>query len=49
MKTADLHSKIFHDEDAARAHFEVLRWPQGPVCPFCGSVDNATAMQGETT
>ena len=45
----DLTNPIFHDEDKARAHFESLRWPQGPVCPFCGSVDNATAMKGETT
>lgn len=47
--TADLTAKIFHDEDAARAHFEALRWPQGPVCPHCGVVDNATEMKGRTT
>lgn len=45
----DLTNPIFHDEDKARAHFEALRWPQGVVCPFCGSVDNATLMTGETT
>jgi transposase-like protein len=49
MATADLTAKIFHDEDAARAHFEALRWPQGPVCPHCGTVDNATEMKGRTT
>ena len=32
----DLTDPIFHDEDAARAHFEKLRWPDGPVCPHCG-------------
>ncbi|MGZ3274639.1 MAG: IS1595 family transposase [Caulobacteraceae bacterium] len=47
--TADLTAKIFHDEDAARAHFQALRWPHGPVCPFCSSVDNATEMKGATT
>jgi len=47
--TADLTAKIFHDEDAARAHFQALRWPHGPVCPHCGVVDNATEMKGETT
>ena len=47
--TTDLTAKIFHDEDAARAHFEALRWPQGPVCPHCGVVDNATEMKGRTT
>lgn len=49
MATADLTAKIFHDEDAARAHFEALRWPHGPVCPHCGTVDNATEMKGRTT
>lgn len=28
---------IFTDADAARAALEVLRWPDGPVCPRCGS------------
>jgi transposase-like protein len=28
----------FHDEAAARAWFEAARWPNGPVCPKCGSV-----------
>lgn len=27
----------FHDEDAARVWFETARWPDGPVCPKCGS------------
>jgi transposase-like protein len=29
----------FIDADAAREHLEALRWPQGPVCPHCGSYD----------
>ena len=49
MTTADLTAKIFHDEDAARAHFEALRWPHGPVCPHCGTVGNATEMKGRST
>lgn len=47
--TTDLTAKIFHDEDAAREHFQALRWPHGPVCPHCGTVDNATEMNGRTT
>lgn len=47
--TTDLTAKIFHDEEAARAHFEALRWPLGVVCPHCGTVDNATEMKGRTT
>lgn len=45
----NLTNPIFHDEDKARAHFQALRWPHGPVCPHCGTVDNATEMKGETT
>ena len=47
--STDLTAPIFHDEDAARAHFQALRWPHGPVCPHCGVVDNATEMKGRTT
>ena len=47
--STDLTAKIFHDEDAARAHFEALRWPQGPICPHCGVVGNSTEMKGRTT
>jgi transposase-like protein len=28
-------------EEAARAYFEKLRWPNGPVCPHCGNADQA--------
>jgi transposase-like protein len=47
--TCDLTDKIFTDETAARVHFEKLRWPDGPVCPHCGTVDEATELKGETT
>jgi transposase-like protein len=29
----------FHDEDAAIALLESLRWPNGPACPHCGGAD----------
>jgi transposase-like protein len=35
-------------EDQARAYFERLRWPNGPVCPHCGSVQ-VYRLQGEAT
>lgn len=44
----NLTSPIFHDEEAARAHFEALRWPNGPVCPHCGSLDCATRLEGKS-
>jgi transposase-like protein len=40
-------AKHFHDEEAARAWFEAARWPDGPVCPFCGSLKHyATKKPG---
>jgi transposase-like protein len=45
--TADLTAPIYHDENEARAHLEAQRWPNGPVCPKCGVVDNATRLAGE--
>lgn len=47
--TVNLTDPIFTDEDAARAHFEALRWPDGPVCPHCGGVDCATELRGKST
>lgn len=49
-KKTDLRSPIYHDEDAARAHLETLLWPQGPVCPRCGVMeDRITKLQGAST
>ncbi len=40
-------AKHFHDEEAARAWFEAARWPNGPVCPSCGSLKHyATKKAG---
>ncbi len=36
MSKVDLTKPIFHDDDAARAHLEILLWPYGPTCPRCG-------------
>jgi transposase-like protein len=49
MATADLTAPMFNDEDAAWAHFEATVWPDGPVCPHCGSVNNATRLKGKST
>lgn len=32
---------LFPDEAAARGWFERARWPRGPECPSCGSVNRA--------
>jgi len=45
-------ARHFHDEDAARAYLEAKRWPDGPVCPHCGVIDEAyklTPKPGSTT
>jgi hypothetical protein len=36
----------FSTDEACRAHLESVRWPQGPVCDRCGSVDEATPVGG---
>jgi len=36
----DLTLPIYNDENAAREHMERVRWPNGPVCPHCGCVEN---------
>jgi transposase-like protein len=41
--------KIYTDETAARKHLESLQWPDGPVCPHCGVVDNAKLLKGKST
>ncbi len=45
----NLTDPMFRDEDAARAHLEALRWPNGPTCPHCGLVEGITELQGKTT
>ena len=40
-----LPAPYFTDETAATAYLEALRWPSGPVCPHCGTVDKAYATK----
>jgi hypothetical protein len=39
----------YQDEDTARKHLEAIRWPDGPVCPHCGVIDEAYKLNGEST
>lgn len=41
--------KIYTDVDAAREHLEALQWPDGPICPHCGVVGQATLLKGKST
>lgn len=45
----NINARIYHDETAARHHLEKLQWPDGPICPHCGVVDEATELQGDST
>jgi transposase-like protein len=45
----NLSNPIYTDENKAREHLEALRWPDGPVCPHCGSIDNAAELNGKST
>jgi transposase-like protein len=45
MKNTGLLARQYRDEDAARGHIEKTRWPQGPICPHCGVVNEATKLE----
>lgn len=44
----NLTDPIFTDEAKAREHLEAIRWPEGPVCPHCGSVDKVYRLNGKS-
>jgi transposase-like protein len=45
---ANLNNPIYHDTEKARRYLERVRWPHGPLCPHCGSVKDATRLQGQS-
>ncbi|HXS41295.1 MAG TPA: IS1595 family transposase [Stellaceae bacterium] len=45
-RPVDLTNPIFTDIDAARTHFEGIRWPNGPYCPYCGVTGDRVAVLG---
>ena len=49
MKTPELLSDpVYHDEDAARAYLEEVRWPEYVNCPLCGSLDKISKLGGDS-
>jgi len=48
MNLSDV-AKFLNDERAAVAFVEGLRWPEGPICPHCGSGEKVYALEGKTT
>lgn len=45
----NMKAKIFTDETAARRHLEKIQWPDGPICPHCGVINEATELCGDST
>lgn len=43
----DLTNPIYSDPDKARAYLEAIQWPNGPVCPHCGNVDQTRIAKVE--
>ncbi len=44
-----LSQKHLQDEEAAYQWVEAHVWPNGPVCPHCGSAERISKMQGKAT
>ena len=42
---ATLNAAHFKNDDKARQYLEALRWPNGPVCPHCGSTGCTTSLR----
>jgi len=47
--TANLENPIFTDTDKAREFLEAVRWPNGPICPHCGSVEGNHRLEGKAS
>ena len=45
---SDFSNPIFHDETKAREWLEARLWANGPICPHCGAVNEATLMKGKS-
>lgn len=49
MANSAISDNYLHDEQAAYDLVESVLWPDGPVCPHCGSMDRNSRMQGKST
>ena len=48
MTTVDITKPIFTNPEAAREHFEAIRWPDGPRCPYCNKTDTVKPLGGKS-
>ena len=44
----DFNNPAFQDETKARKWLEAELWPNGPICPHCGVLNEATKVHGIT-
>jgi len=44
----DFTEPRFNNPDAAREYLESVRWPNGPVCPHCGSTERNSRITAKT-
>jgi transposase-like protein len=44
----DITNPAFTNEDKAREWLEASRWPDGPVCPFCGLTETVSPLGGKS-
>ena len=49
MSKSLISASHFHNEEAACAFVEKRVWPNGPVCPHCGSKERISKMKGKST
>jgi transposase-like protein len=45
---SDFSNPTFHDETKARVWLEKELWPDGPICPHCGVINQATLLHGKS-
>lgn len=49
MATDTFSHPRFTDDAAAREYLESIRWPDGPICPHCGSINRAYKIKPHGT
>jgi transposase-like protein len=49
MKQPIISKPHFQNEENAYAYIEARLWPNGPVCPHCGSIERISKMKGKST
>lgn len=47
MAAADIQNAAFTNDEKAREALEAVRWPNGPVCPHCGNLDQSKIAKGQ--